>query len=90
MRQAQYIETGSDFSAPLLGPVTSLISFIPSTRTNVFNFFKCFKIHADCKIWVCICIRHKRPPHFLQGLVVNSLGVGVLLVTSPLNPIFPL
>ena len=38
MRQAQGMEPGSDFSVPLLGPVTSLISSIPSTRTNVFNF----------------------------------------------------
>lgn len=38
MRQAQDTEAGSDFSVPLLGLVTSLISFIPSTQTNVFNF----------------------------------------------------
>lgn len=48
-------------------------------------------------MYICVCIRHKRPltthcsqPHSLQGLVVNSLGVCVLLVTSPLYPIFPL
>lgn len=52
---------------------------------------------AKLGMYICICIRHKRlltthcpQPHSLQGLVVNSLGVGVLLVTSPLNPIFPL
>lgn len=56
-----------------------------------------YMLTAKLGMYICICIRHKRlltthcpQPHSLQGLVVNSLGVGVLLVTSPLNPIFPL